>query len=103
MDAALFDLAADQLEQHTDFSRIEARGTLRIALKDSGLDARSITPGQRCVVFDKVMPIELERRGVKDATEVCSAVIEGLANAPASADKESSTDPDGVFRRLGGG
>ena len=37
MGAALFDFAADQLEQHTGLSRLEARGTLRIALKDAGL------------------------------------------------------------------
>jgi hypothetical protein len=103
MDAALFDFAADQLEQHTDFSRLEARGTLRIALKDAGLDARSVTPGQLCVVFEKVMPVQLERRGVKDAAEVCSAVLEGLENAPASTNEGSATDPDGIFRRLGGG
>ena len=101
MGAALFDLAADQLEQHTGFSRLEARGTLRIALKDAGLDARSVTPGQLCVVFEKVMPIELESRGVKDAADACSAVIEGLANAPTPTDEDSPTDLDGIFRRLG--
>jgi hypothetical protein len=101
MDATLFDLAADQLEQHTGFSRLEARGTLRIAVKDAGLDARSVTPGQLCVVFEKVMPVELEKRGVKNAAEVCSAVIEELANAPASANENFSTDLDGIFRRLG--
>ena len=102
MDAALFDFAADQLEQHTSFSRLEARGTLRIALKDAGLDARSVTAGQLCVVFEKVMPVELEKRGLKDASEVCSALIQELANAPAATGDKSASDPDGIFRRLGG-
>jgi hypothetical protein len=102
VDAALFDFAAEKLEQHTGFSRLEARGTLRIALKDAGLDARSVTAAQLSVVFEKVMPLELGKRGVKDATEACSAVIGELANAPASATDEASSDLDGIFRRLGG-
>ncbi len=102
MDATLFDFAADHLEQHTGFSRLEARGTLRIALKDAGLDARSVTADQLSVVFEKVMPLELGKRGVKDAEETCAAVIAELANAPALADEGSSGDVDGIFRRLGG-
>ncbi len=102
MVVSIFDFAAKQLEQHTGFSRLEARGTLRIALKDAGLDARSVNAGQLCVVFEKLMPIELGNRGVADAADVCSAVVEALANAPAFADGDSSNDLDGIFRRLGG-
>ncbi len=102
MDTKLFDFAAEALERHSGFNRLEARGTLRIALKDSGLDARSVTPAQLCVVFQKVMPVELGKRGVKDAEDVCGAVIEALANAPSSPDDGASGDVDGIFRRLGG-
>ena len=56
MDATLFDLAAERLEYHTGFDRLEARGTLRIALKIAGLTAKSVTVGALCVVFVKVMP-----------------------------------------------
>ncbi len=102
MAADLFDFAAERLEHHTGFSRIEARGTLRIALKVAGLDAGSITAGQLCVVLEKVMPAELTERGEKAAVEACSAMIEDLANAPAPADDAPSSDLDGIFRRLGG-
>jgi hypothetical protein len=102
MDAALFDFAAEKLEQRTGLNRLEARGTLRIALKEAGLDAGSVTTAQLRVVFEKVMPLELGKRGVQDAEGVCSAVIEELANAPAPADADSSGDLDGIFRRLGG-
>jgi len=98
----LFDFAAERLEQHTGFNRLEARGTLRIALKVAGLDAGSITAGQLCVVFEKVMPAELEQRGVKEAAEACAAVIDDLANAPAPAEQAPPSDLDGIFRRLGG-
>lgn len=102
MAATLFDFAAERLEHHTGFNRLEACGTLRIALKFAGLDMDSITAGQLCVVFEKVMPAELEKRGVKEAAEACGAVIEDLANAPAPSDDAPSGDLDGVFRRLGG-
>ncbi len=102
MVADLFDFAAERLEHHTGFNRLEARGTLRIALKVAGLDAGSIAAGQLCVVFEKVMPAELKKRGVKEAEEVCGAVIDDLANAPAPTDEAPSGDLDGIFRRLGG-
>ena len=103
MAADLFDFAAERLEHHTGFSRIEARGTLRIALKVAGLDAGSIAAGQLCVVFEKVMPDELKQRGVKDAASICSAMIDDLANAPAPTDEAAATDPDAIFHRLANG
>jgi hypothetical protein len=102
VDPTLFDFAAERLEQHTGFSRIEARGTLRIALKIAGLDADSTTAGQLRVVLEKVMPSELKTRGVTEATEACSAVIDDLANAPAPTNDAPNSDLDGIFRRLGG-
>jgi hypothetical protein len=102
VDSTLFDFAAERLEQYTGFSRIEARGTLRIALKVAGLDADSITAGQLCVVLEKVMPSELKKRGVKEAAEACIAMIDDLANAPAPTDDAPKSDLDGIFGRLGG-
>ena len=102
MDATLFDLAAERLEHHTGFSQLEARGTLRIALKVAGLNPSTFTAGQLCVVFEKVMPGELERRGVSDAAVACSTVIEDLANAQALPDLASSTPIDEIFGRLAG-
>jgi hypothetical protein len=98
---ALFDLAAERLEHHTGFDSLEARGTLRIALKIAGLTAKSVTVGALCVVFEKVMPDELEKRGVSDAAVACNAVIDNLVNSPALPDMASSTALDDVFARLG--
>ncbi len=114
MDATLFDLAAERLEHHTGFDRLEARGTLRLALKSAGLNAKSVTAGQLCVVLEKVMPGELEKRGVSDAAVVCSTVIDDLAvacstviddpaNTQALPDMASSTPLDEIFGRLADG
>ena len=102
MGNALFDLAAERLEHHTGFARLEARGTLRIALKIAGLTAKSVTAGALCVVFEKVMPDELEKRGVSDAAVACNAVIDNLVNSPTCPNLASSTALDDVFARLGG-
>ena len=98
----LFDLAAERLEHHTSLDRLEARGTLRIALKIAGLTAKSVTAGQICVVFKKVMHDELEKRDVSDAAAACRAVIDDLVNSPPLPDMASSTALDDVFARLGG-
>ncbi len=102
MAADWFDVAAERLEHHTGLNRLEARGTLRIALKVAGLDAGSVTAGALCVVFEKVMPDELEKRGVSDAAVACRAVIDDLVNSPTPPDMASSTALDDFFARLGG-
>ncbi len=102
MAADLFDFAAERLEHHTSFNQLEARGTLRIALKIAGLTAKSVTAGQLCVVFEKVMPDELEKRDVSTAA-ACSAVIDDLMNTPDATDTPPTTNPDDVFRRLANG
>ena len=102
MHAELFDAAAKQLEQHTDLDRLEARGTLRIALKQAGLDAKTLTLRELGVVFEKIMPGELKMRGVGDAAEICGTVIRNL-NVTASPTEATSSSIDDIFDRLGGG
>jgi hypothetical protein len=100
MEMSLFDLAAQKLEQHTGFSQLEARGTLRIAVKSAGLDPGSLALDELRVVFDKLMPGELEQRGVNDTAGACAAVMRDLENAPTATADSSSSSPDDVFRRL---
>ena len=103
MTADLFDFAANELERHTDFDRLEARGTLRLALKAAGLAANTLTVEQLAVVVERVLPGELSTRGIDDTTAVCAAVMASVkesAAALATPDAEGSVDD--VFRRLGG-
>ena len=103
MDATLFDFAADRLEHHAGLDRLEARGTLRIALKIAGLEPKSLTGAQLQVVFQQVMPGELDSRGVSDLQDVCVAVLADLADARDAAVDASATSPDEIFRRLADG
>jgi hypothetical protein len=98
----VFDLAAEKLEESTDMDRLAARGTLRIALKEAGLDARKLTTPQLKAVFEKLMPKELDARGVSDAAATCAAVMGEIERSAEALGSASSASPDDVFKRLGG-
>lgn len=98
-ESAAFTLVCTHLESATGLARPAARGTVRLALKEAGLDAAGVTPDQMKVVLDKVLPAELAARGIEEPESHCAALaagIEGLAAAPAG------ESPDAVFARLGG-
>ena len=99
-DAPAFDWVCNELEQQTSLDRLEARGTVRIALKVAGLDARSLTPDQMKVVLEKLLPKELESRGVSDSEGVCRVLASGIASLDGG-DSGVET-PEEVFRRLAG-
>ena len=98
----LFDLAAEKLERTTDMDRLAARGTLRIALKEAGLDAHKLTLPQLRAVFERLMPKELDARGVSDAAATCEAAMDEIARSADAIDLASSASPDDVFKRIGG-
>ena len=102
MSPTLFDHAADRLESNTHLSRLEARGTLRIALKDAGLDVKNLTLDELSAVFKKIMPKQLEDRGIDSAATTCSAVMAEIAST-ANISAAPVANADSVFRRLGGG
>ena len=97
----LFSFVADQLEECTPLDRLESRGTLRIVLKDSGLDPKTVTQKQFCVILESVASGELESRGVGEAQAICAALIEKINNEPADRWK-ASHDVDKIFDRLAG-
>ena len=103
MDATLFDFAADRLEHHAGLDRLEARGTLRIALKAAGLEPKNLTGAQMQVVFEQLMPGELDSRGVGNTQDVCAAVLADLADARDVTADASATSPDEIFNRLARG
>lgn len=96
-DSPAFELACEVLERDTSLDRLEARGTIRLALKQAGLESRSVTPDQMTVVVESLLPRELASRGVDDG--VCAALGEKLAGLETS---DGAETPEAVFARLGG-
>ena len=99
---ALFDIAAERLGESSEMDRLSARGTLRLALKAAGLDANRLTVPQLRTVFKKIMPKELEARGVADAAACCKTAMDAIERAASETELAASNSPDDIFKRLGG-
>ena len=94
-----FDQVCQALEDTSSLSRLEARGTVRLALKEAGLDVKAVTSAELAVVITRVLPLELESRGVANAPSVCEAVRSAIdSRASHSPIKDR---PDAVFQRMG--
>ena len=94
----VFEHACASLEELTQLSRLEARGTIRIALKEAGLDPASVRAAELSVVARRVLPGELAARGVADAESICERLRSGLSKIQ---DSVSDDTPEAVFARLG--
>ncbi len=98
-DSTSFEFACSELERTTSLDRLTARGTVRLALKETGLEARSVTPSQMTTVMTKVLPRELATRGIEEGESTCAAIASALSNLP---DEDVVDTPEAVFQRLGG-
>lgn len=97
--SSAFERTCELLERETSLDRLEARGTVRLALKAAGLDSHDAAPGQMTVVVTKLLAGELASRGVEDADRVCAALGAELARMEPASPAET---PEAVFARLGG-
>ena len=99
-DSTAFEWLCDALESGTSLDRLEARGTVRLSLKEAGLAAASVTGKQLAVVVERVLPSELGARGIEDAEAVCLRLAGQLGQLADGAEQADS--PEAVFARLGG-
>jgi hypothetical protein len=94
-----FEAACACLAEASTLGRLASRGTLRIALKQAGLEARTVTPQQLEVVVARVLPTELEVRGVANHAQLCEAIRRVLGSVATGTGADA---PDTVFERLAG-
>ena len=98
-ESEVFDFVCGELEARSDLDRIEARGTIRLALKEAGLEARTVSREQMSVVVTRVLKGELDSRGISNGDTICSEIDARLMTL----DVDDSIDtPEAVFERLGG-
>lgn len=100
--SSAFEWLCAALEESTTLERLEARGTVRIALKEAGLEPRSATASELRVVAQKLLPRELRQRGVANEAAVCERLVAGLRVHESQAAAPAADTPDAIFRRLGG-
>ena len=95
-----FAVVCEMLEGRTRLDRLQARGTVRLALKEAGIDPAAVTPREMIVVLEKILPGELRARGVASPESLCRELATSLATLPR---EEGAETPDRIFARLAGG
>jgi hypothetical protein len=96
----VFNWICTELEARTPLNQLEARGTVRIALKGAGLDASDVDSSQMCVVIARLLPAELAQRSVPEGDQLCEELARILSEK--SFEETQAKTPDAVFRRMGG-
>ncbi len=98
----VFEFVAGEIERRSALATLEARGTVRLALKRAGLDSSSVTSAQMSVVLERVLPEEMRSRGVARSEELCRGIAAALGSSHPH-DAAASESPEAIFRRLAGG
>jgi hypothetical protein len=88
-----------EIERAAALSELVARGTVRLALKQAGLEAQSVSGDEMAIVLREILPRELTARAVAHAPKLCSEIAVRL-RARNFAGADAVVD---VFGRLGGG
>jgi len=63
-DSPVFEWVSATLERETTFDSLQARGTVRLALRKTGLDAASVDVEGMTAVLNRLMPRELALRKI---------------------------------------
>jgi hypothetical protein len=99
-DSRAFEWTCEELEAASSLTKLESRGTIRLAVKEAGLEAEHVTPQQMSVVAERILPGELRNRGVEGAEGICSALMSGLRALPILEAEDAQETPEDVFKRL---
>lgn len=96
-DSSAFEFVCSELERLSQMTRLEARGTVRLALRDAGFAAGEVRPQEMLVVLMKLMPKELASRGIGAGEEICREISTGIVRLK---DERSAATPEAIFSRL---
>ncbi len=100
-ESPVFEWACTVLEREAGWSRLQARGTVRLVVRDAGLDTRTLRAPQLRVIALRLLPRELRSRGVDGVDALCTALSECPGSVEAEARATVAVDPEEVFKRLG--
>lgn len=100
-DSPVFECTCELLEDKTTLDRLEARGTLRIALRTAGLDAAGVDARQMTVVLERVLPQELASRGIEGPEAVCGEITATLSERNFETVTDRAADAAATFARFG--
>ncbi len=98
-DSSAFAATCEALEALTSMSRLEARGTMRLALKEAGLEPHTVAVRSLVVVVERVLPALLRTRKVADIPAVCASLKVRLL-ADASSRPAAYEAPEDILARF---
>ena len=98
-ESAAFEAACSCLEQSGSLDRLAARGTVRLAMKQAGLDPKAVTARELVVVARRLLPAELQARGVADPDGLCTRIAKTLESVQGGTTGDT---PETIFARLAG-
>jgi hypothetical protein len=101
VDSAVFEATCEELEARTSLDKLEVRGTVRIALKAAGLEVRSVDAEQMVVVLRRVLPSELESRGISEAAAVCDGVVSAVEEISGDGTADRAAGAAAAMSRFG--
>lgn len=99
-ESAVFEFVCAEVERRTSLGRLEARGTVRLALKEAGLAPNTVSVREMQVVLDRVLPAALASRGIEGGGGVCNEIRAGAARLKDAG--AAAETPEAIFGRLGG-
>ena len=97
----VFDYVCAEIERHTPLDGRVARGTVRLALKEAGLNPDSVDPAGMEVVVEKILPGELAAHAIDGCEELCRRLGETLATRQFADAHDRAGDAASVLDRLG--
>ncbi|HTF35892.1 MAG TPA: hypothetical protein VK714_19585 [Myxococcota bacterium] len=97
-DSAVFDFVSEELERTTNLDRMEARGTLRLLLKQALFDSKTLNVSQMQMVIDRLLAAHLCRCGVENPESVCEGLTRNLKAKGFGPSVAES--PDEIFGRM---
>lgn len=99
-ESPVFEWLSAALAAATPWPLLAARGTVRLALKKSGLDPATVSRAEMLFVLDRLMPGELAAKGLEDSEELCRELRRRLVAESFTVMAAVPPRPEEVFRRV---
>jgi hypothetical protein len=95
----IFEWLSEELARRSSLTLLQSRGTIRIALDNAGVEARTLRMGPALVVVERILPRELTVRGIANAATMCTELALALRSATFTTTGPEPADT--AFERLG--
>lgn len=97
-DSPIFELVCEHVQNDGGLSRLEARGTVRLLLKEVGLDSQQLGKGAALLAVDHGLAQALRVRRVADPERVQARVLRALKET--RLEDPDGDDPEAIFQRI---